>query len=110
MNAAFSFNKLIRIGSRQDRITGDSGALTGRELLRRSKVRKREKGVDAFACNQVRLLLAGFGYQIMHLQRALLERVTGTGWSLRRLADRVLRTPARFALPRASPHRAAGSR
>ena len=26
------------------------------------EIRKREKGVDAFACNQVRLLLAGFGY------------------------------------------------
>ena len=55
-------------------------------------------GVDAFACNQVRLLLAGFGYQIMHVQRAVLERVTGTGWSLRRLAERVLRTPARFTV------------
>ena len=38
MNAVFSFNRSVRIGSRQDRITGDSGALTGRELLRRSKV------------------------------------------------------------------------
>ena len=51
---------------------------------RGKEIRKREKGVDAFACNQVRLLLAGFGYQIMHVQRAVLERVTGTGWSLRR--------------------------
>ena len=48
--------------------------------------------------HQVRLLLAGFGYQIMHTQRAVLERVTGTGWSLRRLAERVLRTPARFTV------------
>ena len=62
------------------------------------EIAKREKGVDAFACNQVRLLLAGFGYQIMHAQRAVLERVTGTGWSLRRLAERVLRTPARFTV------------
>ena len=38
MNVAFSFNRSVRIGSRRDRITGDSGALTGRELLRRSKV------------------------------------------------------------------------
>ena len=38
MDAAFSFNRSIRIGSRRDRITGDSGALTGRELLRRSGV------------------------------------------------------------------------
>ena len=65
---------------------------------RGKEIRKREKGVDAFACNQVRLLLAGFGYRIMHVQRAVLERVTGTGWSLRRLAERVLRTPARFTV------------
>ena len=43
---------------------------------RGKEIRKREEGVDAFACNQVRLLLAGFGYRIMHVQRALLERVT----------------------------------
>ncbi len=66
------------------------------EHYRGREIRNREKGVDPFACNQVRLLLAGFGYQIMHVQRALLERATGTGWSLRRLAERVLRTPARF--------------
>ena len=42
------------------------------------QIGKREKGVDPFACNQVRLLLAGFGYQIMHVQRAVLERMTGT--------------------------------
>ena len=65
---------------------------------RGEEIRTREKGVDAFACNQVRLLLAGFGYRIMHIQCAVLERVTGTGWSLRRLADRVLRTPARFTV------------
>jgi len=52
---------------------------------RDKEIRKREKGMDPVACNQVRLLLAGFGYQIMHVQRTLLERVTGTGWSLRRL-------------------------
>ena len=76
-----------------------SGATWGRKSHYRGKeIRKREKGVDAFACNQVRLLLAGFGYQIMHVQRAVLERVTGTGWSLRRLAERVLRTPARFTV------------
>ena len=38
MDAPFSFNRSVRIGSRRDRITGDSGALTGRELLRRSRV------------------------------------------------------------------------
>lgn len=59
---------------------------------------KREEGVDPFACNQVRLLLAGFGYQIMHAQRAVLERMTGRGWSLRRLADRVLHTATRYTV------------
>ena len=54
--------------------------------------------VDAFACNETRLLLAVFGYQIMHAQRAILERATGTGWSLRRLLERVLRAPARFTV------------
>ena len=38
MDAPFSFNRSIRIGSRRDPITGDSGALTGRELLGRSRV------------------------------------------------------------------------
>ena len=55
-------------------------------------------GIDAFACNEARLLLAVFGYQIMHAQRAVLERATGTGWSLRRLLERVLRAPARFTV------------
>ena len=35
--------------------------------------------VDAFACNEARLLVAVFGYQIMHAQRLVLERATGTG-------------------------------
>ena len=38
MDARFSFNRSIRIGSRRDRITGDSGTLTGRELLSLSRV------------------------------------------------------------------------
>ena len=38
MDTPFSFNRSIRIGSRRDRITGDCGALTGRELLGRSGV------------------------------------------------------------------------
>ena len=62
------------------------------------RIAMRARSVDPFACNQVRLLLAGFGYQIMHAQRAVLERMTGTGWSLGRLAERVLRTPARFTV------------
>ena len=62
-------------------------------------VRKRDPGADAFANNEARLLLALFGYQIMHTQRAVLERATGTGWGLRRVLERVLRAPARFTVP-----------
>ena len=69
-----------------------------RESSYRAGSWSRSRRVNAFACNQVRLLLAGFGHQIMHVQRAVLERMTGTGWSLRRLAERVLRTPARFTV------------
>ena len=75
-----------------------SSAPRPKSHYRGRRIAKPGKGVDAFACNQVRLLLAGFGYQIMHVQRAVLERMTGTGWSLRRLAERVLRTPARFTV------------
>ena len=62
MDAPFSFNRSIGIGSRRDRITGDSGALTGRELLGRSGV--------------VRFLAKGLpdkrdGRRIRHSQRRL---------------------------------------
>ena len=36
--------------------------------------------------------------RFMHAQRAVLERATGTGWSLRRLLERVVRAPARFTV------------
>ena len=61
-------------------------------------VATRGPSVDAFACNEVRLLVALFGYQIMHVLRTSLERATKTGWSLRRLLERVLRAPARFTV------------
>ena len=62
MDAPFSFNRSIRIGSRRDRITGDSGALTGRELLRRS-------GVVRFLAK--RLPDKRDGRRIRHSQRRL---------------------------------------
>ncbi len=70
---------------------------------RGKEIGKREKRVDPFACNQVRLLLAGFGYQVMHVQRAVPERVTGTGLEPA--------APCRACAPHpgASPSRAAGS-
>ena len=50
--------------------------------------------IDAFACNEVRLLVACLAYQIMHIARRILAKATGTGWSLRRLRERVLRASA----------------
>ena len=40
-----------------------SSTSRGKSHYRGRRIRKCEKGVDPFACNQVRLLLAGFGYR-----------------------------------------------
>ena len=54
--------------------------------------------VDAFACNEVRLLIACLAYQVMHIARRAMAKATGTGWSLRRLRERVLRAGARLTI------------
>ncbi len=54
--------------------------------------------IDAFACNEVRLLIALLAYQVMHVARRAMARATGTGWSLRRLRERVLRAGARLII------------
>lgn len=54
--------------------------------------------IDAFACNEVRLLIACLAYQVMHIARRAMVRATGTGWSLRRLRERVLRAGARLTV------------
>ncbi|MBW6493914.1 MAG: IS1380 family transposase [Burkholderiaceae bacterium] len=54
--------------------------------------------VDAFACNEVRLLIALLAYEVMHVARRAMAAATGTGWSLRRLRERVLRAGARLIL------------
>ncbi len=55
-------------------------------------------GVDAFACNEVRLLISLLAYELMHIARRAMAAATGTGWSLRRLRERVLRAGARLIL------------
>jgi hypothetical protein len=62
------------------------------------KPRTSSEAVDAFACNEVRLLLSVMAYQLMHIARRAMTRATGTGWSLRRLRERVLRAGARIVL------------
>lgn len=52
--------------------------------------------IDAFACNEARLLIACLAYEIMHVARRAMARATSTGWSLRRLRERVLRAGARL--------------
>ena len=62
------------------------------------KTRTATPAVDAFACNEVRLLIALLAYQVMHIARRAMAHATGTGWSLRRLRERVLRAGARLIL------------
>ena len=65
---------------------------------RGKKPKSQTPAVDAFACNEVRLLIACLAYQVMHIARRAMAAATGTGWSLRRLRERVLRAGARLAL------------
>jgi DDE family transposase len=51
--------------------------------------------VDAFANNEVRLILNALAYNLVHAARALLEESTHEGWGLRRFRERVLKVAAR---------------
>jgi hypothetical protein len=66
--------------------------------LRGKKPKSVTPAVDAFACNEVRLLIAMLAYQIMHVARRAMARATKTPWSLRRLRERVLRSGARLVI------------
>jgi hypothetical protein len=65
---------------------------------RGKKLVSKTPAVDAFTCNEVRLLVACLAYQIMHIARRIRAKATGTGWSLRRLRERVLRAGARLVI------------
>jgi len=69
-----------------------------KEHYRGRPPRTRSPSVDAFACNEVRLLVALLAYEVMHTARTVLQTVTRTGWSLRRLRERVLRVAARLTI------------
>jgi len=66
--------------------------------IRGRKPKSAAPAVDAYACNEVRLLISLMAYQLMHIARHVMVRATGTGWSLRRLRERVLRAGARIIL------------
>ncbi len=53
------------------------------------------KCTDAFARNEALLLLHLLAYEVLHSGRCLMEKVTRTGWSLRRFRERVLKVGAR---------------
>lgn len=55
-------------------------------------------GIDAFARNEALLLLNLLAYQVLHTGRRLMQAATGTGWSLRRFRERVLRAGGRIVL------------
>lgn len=57
--------------------------------------KRRYAAQDPFAANEVKLLLNALAYNLAHVVRCLMEEVTGQGWSLQRIAERVLRVPAR---------------
>lgn len=59
---------------------------------------QRSVSIDAFANNEVRLLLSALAYNLVHAARVLMEQATGEGWGLRRVRERVLKVPARVLL------------
>ncbi|HLM43547.1 MAG TPA: IS1380 family transposase [Myxococcaceae bacterium] len=56
---------------------------------------RRSVSIEAFANNEVRLLLNALAYNLVHAARVLLEQATGEGWGLRRVRERVLKVAAR---------------
>jgi hypothetical protein len=56
------------------------------------------KTSDAFARNEALLLLRLLSYEVLHSGRCVMEKITRTGWSLRRFRERVLKVGARVVL------------
>lgn len=51
--------------------------------------------IDAFAHNEVILLINALAYNVAHVARTMLEAATHQGWSLQRVRERVLRVACR---------------
>lgn len=64
----------------------------------RRKIPGNPTGMDAFARNEALLLLHMLAYEVLHTGRRVMEIVTGTGWSLRRFRERVLKVGAHLVL------------
>ncbi len=59
---------------------------------------ERDSTLDAFAHNEVVLLLNILAYEVVHAGRCLMEAATKEGWSLRRFREHVLRAAARVVV------------
>ena len=51
--------------------------------------------MDAFAHNEVILLVNALAYNVAHVVRTMVEAATHEGWSLQRVRERVLRVACR---------------
>ncbi len=75
-----------------------SSAPRRKSHYRGNRLPERESPTDAFAHNEVILLLNMLAYELVHAGRCLMEAATGEGWSLRRFRERVLRAAARVVV------------
>lgn len=75
-----------------------SSAPRAKRHYRGRRLAERESTLDAFAHNEVVLLLNILAYEVVHVGRCLIETATGQGWSLRRFRDHVLRAAARVVI------------
>jgi hypothetical protein len=48
--------------------------------------------------NEVKLLLNALAYNLVHALRVLMETITGEGWGLKRVVERLLKVPALLLL------------
>ena len=76
-----------------------SSANRAKSHWRGKTLKSKTPAVDAFACNEVRLLIACLAYQVMHIARRAMAKATGTGWSLRRLRERGRRAARDLGAP-----------
>jgi hypothetical protein len=54
--------------------------------------------IDSFARNEATLLISSLAYNLLHMVRALMERGTRHGWSIRRVQQKILKTAGRVIL------------
>jgi hypothetical protein len=62
------------------------------------RLEESDSTLDAFAHNEVVLLLNILAYEVVHAGRCLMEAATKQGWSLRRFREHVLRAAARVVV------------